>query len=479
MKLGTKGLIWASAIMSVVAINSYLTIFSVSELRLTDRLTAQDFETALNIRHVRSQAVDFYVYGLGAGREDATLGDRRKFLQAREGLRLQIAEMKREIGKSGLAIELESVLGDAESLLSFDPRVNGGARSVSFFNPVFRQRLEKILSGLDALADRSAAIVSADRRRNEQLANQLTISSIVMFMLASLITLGRLIFLQRTILLPIQSLADTLRKVRHGDLSVRWQSDRRDEIGSVGQTVNETLAELEQRRAERIQLIGAIVHDLKNPLAAIGLSCDLVLKTGDTTREKALDILKRVRGQIDRLRRMTDDLLSAASTLSPRFELQTGVVDLEGLTSEVLELFRDAHPERRYSLIREHEVPASIPGDRDRLAQVMTNLVSNATKYSPPESEIEVVLSAAPRSVILEVRDRGIGIPREKVDSIFQPFTRLESGREMSTGIGLGLATVRSIVLAHSGNVSVHSRLGGGTIMRVELPVATVPARVA
>jgi signal transduction histidine kinase len=469
MNLSTKGTLWAGAIAAVVAMNSLLTIYAVRELRLTDQLTAQDYEIALTVRHLRAGVLDFYARGRNAGSEPAGSAPEKEFTEARARLAALADDRPAEFPEA--AETISRTKRDIRALLAFEPHPEAGAQAISVLNPEFRERFEAILEDLDRLVDESAAVVRDDRMRNETIARRLIVASVCMFVLAIGIVLARLIFMRRTILLPIQSLVETVRQVQRGDLSVRWRTDRQDELGVMGRTINETVAELEQRRAERIQLIGSIAHDLRNPLAALGLSCDLLLRRGArASAEATLSVVRNIRSQVGRLQRMTDDLLQAASSARPGLELALDRVDVATVVTETLQLFRNSHADRRF-LLRESPSLPEIRADRDRIAQVLTNLLSNATKYSPAGSDVELRLVAAGGEVQIAVTDHGIGIPEEKKEAVFLPFTRLEEGRTMSAGLGLGLSTVQSIVRAHGGKISLESRRGEGTTFQVSLPI--------
>lgn len=466
MKLSTKGTLWSVALIIIITVNAVLMMVAVQELRLTNRITAQDYEVALAVRNLRSLVVEYYVYGIDAGSKNATSTDRQMFSQARRRLLAFLQNNQAPTAVPELTPSLTALLGFEPKAKQTDPK------AISLLNPAFREHFEAISGQLDELGNQSAALVQADRQRNARIADWLTIASVFMSLLAIATAIGRLIFLRRKILLPIQSLVETIKKVKQGDLSARWHSNRQDEIGVMGQTINETVAELERRRSERIQIMGTITHDLKNPLTAISMSCEFLLRKGsDVSKENALKLVKTIHTQVDRMKRMLEDLLGAVSALRPDLDLRINKVTLQEISSETLSLFRSAHPDRQYMLTAPEQA-LEIFADKDRLAQVLTNLISNATKYSSTGSDIELALSPGSRSAIIEVRDRGIGIPEHQLASVFQPFSRLEQGRKMNTGHGLGLAAVKNIVDAHHGDIKALTRPGGGTIFRIELPVA-------
>jgi signal transduction histidine kinase len=413
---------------------------------------------------------EYYFYGLKAGRDSATPHDRQKFMRAKQQLQALLSNNQPRIHPPDLDRTLTDVKQEINSLFLFEPAPESHETSISFLNPIFQERYESLLDRLNDLSEQSTAIVSADRVRNKAIAINLIYASTGMFLISLSVAIARLISLRKSVLLPIQTLIETIQSVKQGDLSVRSSIRRNDEIGIMSQTINETISELEQRRVERIRIIGAIAHDLKNPLAAVGLSCELLLRKGpELSVDSAIGFAKTIYSQVNRITRMVEDLLKAASAVNPGFSIQVTLANLTRVTKEIVELFKTSYPERKYIFIEKDRIP-EIFVDQDRMAQALTNLLSNATKYSEPGTEIEVEVGSESSLVYLEVRDRGIGIPEDKIESVFQPFTRLESGQKMSPGLGLGLATVKGIVKAHSGNISARHRLGGGTVFRIELP---------
>jgi len=117
--------------------------------------------------------------------------------------------------------------------------------------------------------------------------------------------------------------------------------------------------------------------------------------------------------------------------------------------------------------------PLTVHADRDRLAQILINLVDNAVKYTPSGGSVTISLEQAREGVALIVEDTGIGIDPADARRIFEPFVRLDEGRSRDTGgSGLGLAIARSIAVAHGGTLEVGSRLGGGSRFTISLPAA-------
>jgi signal transduction histidine kinase len=197
-------------------------------------------------------------------------------------------------------------------------------------------------------------------------------------------------------------------------------------------------------------------------------SLQLLRLRGTTGREH--DVIER---QVTLLRRLVDDLLDVSRIASGKLELRTRPVELREVVLAAMEL---AGPllEVRQHLV-EMDVPrqdATVDVDPERMGQVVSNLLTNAAKYSAAGSRIQVRGGREGGKVTVRVIDEGMGIAPDMLDSVFEPFVQQTKAlnREHGGGLGLGLAIVRNIVAAHGGTVRVESRVGEGSTFVVELP---------
>ena len=216
-----------------------------------------------------------------------------------------------------------------------------------------------------------------------------------------------------------------------------------------------------------------VIHELKTPLAAAKAQAQLALhqlgdRRTDATTARSLRLISQ---QIDRLNRLVGDLLEASRLEAGSVELQTSQFDLSALLEEMrnrMQPLGDRHPIRI-------NAPEKLPliADKDRLEQVLANLLSNAIRYSPEGGPIEVDAETTGDGVHIRVRDRGLGIPREHQQLVFERFGRAH-GTSFG-GLGLGLAISKGIVERHGGRIWVEStgRPGEGSVFHVQLPLVT------
>ncbi|WP_224366897.1 PAS domain-containing protein [Hyalangium versicolor] len=228
--------------------------------------------------------------------------------------------------------------------------------------------------------------------------------------------------------------------------------------------------EAEKQRADfEQQLVGIVSHDLKNPLAAILMQSAMAVRQGGLDA-RTLKMMTRIQSSAERASRMIRDLLDfTQARLGGGIPLQVRELDAREVIVPVLEEVRQAFPHRQLSF----ESVGDTTGvwDGDRLAQVITNLVQNAVKYSPEATGIEVRLLSDGPCVELTVHNHGAPIPAERIPHLFEPLQRATSLEDKSgRSVGLGLYIVKHIVEAHQGTIAVSSHEGEGTLFRVRLP---------
>ncbi len=232
----------------------------------------------------------------------------------------------------------------------------------------------------------------------------------------------------------------------------------------------ESLREANRRKDE---FLAMLAHELRNPLAPIRNAVEVMrLKgTDDPEVQWARDVVER---QVKQLARLVDDLLDVSRISRGKIHLQMGPVDLAAVVARALEISRSLIDAHKHSLqVSLPEQTLQVAGDPTRLAQVLSNLLNNAAKYTDEGGSIELTVEASASEAILRVRDTGLGIAADMLPQIFEMFTQVQGSVSRSDGgLGIGLTLVRSLVEMHGGSVAAHSEgHGHGSEFVVRLPL--------
>jgi signal transduction histidine kinase len=300
--------------------------------------------------------------------------------------------------------------------------------------------------------------------------NLLSIMAVIAVVAVGLVMWGSWVVLGRA-LSPLQDIADTVDQInRADDLSRRipMQGTVQDDVGDLVISVNQTLERLESLFTSQQRFLADVSHELRTPLTVIKGNVDLMRKF----KEADEDLLNSIDQEAGRLNRLVSGLLMLAQAESGKLPLNFGRVELDLLLTEVFTETRVlAGSKVRVHLNQIDE--AIVKGDRDRLKQVILNLVANAIQYTPQGGEVFLSLSRIGEQVRLIVRDTGPGIPAEDLPYIFERFYRAEKSRTRSktSGFGLGLSITKWIVEQHGGQIKVESKEGDGTTFVIWLNV--------
>ncbi|MCE7905975.1 MAG: sensor histidine kinase [Anaerolineae bacterium CFX3] len=273
-------------------------------------------------------------------------------------------------------------------------------------------------------------------------------------------------------LLPLDTIASAADQInRADDLSRRvpYEGSDEDEIGQLVHAVNQTFERLEVLFTSQQRFIADVSHELRTPLTVIKGNVDLMRRM----RELDPDLLDSIDQEAGRLTRLVTDLLLLAKAEAGSLPLTKASVELDTLLLEVIPEMRVlAGNKIRVKLTEIDQL--QVYGDRDRLKQVLLNLIANAIQYTPAGEEVFLSLARVGDRARLIVRDTGPGIPAEDLPYIFERFYRAEKSRTRSAagGFGLGLSIAHWIVEQHGGRIEVNSREGRGTTFAVWLPLA-------
>jgi signal transduction histidine kinase len=282
------------------------------------------------------------------------------------------------------------------------------------------------------------------------------------------------VFFARGFIQPLTYITAVSNRVRAGDLSARTRMEGSDELSRLGRAVDEMIAAVEKNKKLEHQLTTDVAHELRTPLmamqATIEAMIDEVLPV-DSVR------LATLNSEVIRLGRLVDVQLEISRLESGSTTLRFEDLDLSQLVEDLV-ISHEMFIEETGLTINWDIVPGvMVRGDADRLRQAISNLLSNAIRYTPSGGNINMQVCTQQGLAQVFVSDTGIGIAAEDIPHVFSRFWRAATSRDReSGGLGVGLAMVREIVTRHQGVVNVESALGVGSTFTLSLPLLGYPS---
>ena len=335
----------------------------------------------------------------------------------------------------------------------------------------YRVRAERDRDGETIVVATSLADVDATLRR--LLLIMLLVTAAV---LAALAALG--LWVVRLGLRPLDAIGSTAAAIAGGDLSRRVErAESRTEVGRLGLALNAMLAHIErafeaqadsERRLRRF--VADASHELRTPLSAVRAYAELFTRGADRRPDDLARSMQGITRESERMSLLVDDLLLLARLDEGR-PLEREPVELDEVVGEAVETAQALEPERPIEL---ETGPAAVVGDRDRLRQIVDNLLGNVRAHTPPATPVRVRVGLENGSALIEVADSGPGLSAEEAGRVFERFYRADQSRSRSSGgVGLGLSIVAAVAQAHGGTVAAESNAGRGATFRITLPLAT------
>ena len=268
---------------------------------------------------------------------------------------------------------------------------------------------------------------------------------------------------------PISALASAARRVAGGHYAERVPSDEPGELGELASSFNDMAGSLEATERRRLQLVGDVAHELRTPLTTLdgyleGLEDGVIAPSPETWR--------LLRAETGRLTRMVTDLSELWRAEARQLPLRIDAIDVGEIAAEVAERFAPQAQARDIRLdVR--PIPAAASADRDRVAQIVSNYLSNALRHAPDGSTITIAITTSPTAVRVTVTDEGPGLAPDQLEAVFERFYRVDPARSRAAGgSGIGLAIVRALAEAMGGRAWAESAgLGRGSTFILELPL--------
>lgn len=286
----------------------------------------------------------------------------------------------------------------------------------------------------------------------DALFDAVVISTIVATLVALLIS----VVVSSRITSPLRQLAAGSQRIAAGDYRVRIEPTEDDEIGELAATFNSMAAALENAEQRRVQLVGDVAHELRTPLATLQGNLEGLQ---DGVVEPTAELWTQLHGETTRLSRIVDDLRELSRVEAGEIWLNMKPVEPSTLLQASVPRLEAEYAEKGVEL--RSDVPGDLPrvdADTDRTVQILTNLLSNALRYTPPGGTVSVSAEAKPCVVQFLVKDTGSGIPAEHIPLIFDRFYRVDRARSRALGgSGIGLSIARALVEAQGGEIWAES----------------------
>jgi signal transduction histidine kinase/ActR/RegA family two-component response regulator len=298
--------------------------------------------------------------------------------------------------------------------------------------------------------------------------------------------------LQRVITVPLEDIGQVARQIVHQhDYSLRPKQTTEDEIGLVVQAFNGMLDEVQARTAalqesnaalretdrRKDEFLATLAHELRNPLAPIRHATQLLHSevATEAQRKWGREVIAR---QVANMALLLEDLLDVSRISRGRLEIRKDYVSLENVVASAVETARPLVESKRHRLeVNVPEEPLDLNIDSLRMSQALSNLLTNAAKYTDPGGVITLSARREAAGVVISVRDTGIGLSEKAIPQVFEMFSQVESALERSQGgLGIGLALVKGIVSLHGGTVHAASDgIGRGSTFTIRLPDSCLP----
>lgn len=319
-----------------------------------------------------------------------------------------------------------------------------GDGSVGFLTPGIEQGLEDAFDG----SFRRALLVS------------LTVSTVAAMAVSAVV--------MRRILAPLQSVREATRRMASGSFDERVELPAEAELAALADDVNTLAMALDTTEERRVRLISEVAHELRTPLSTVEGYLEGLL---DGVFEPSEEIFAASGREVKRLKRLADDLNQLSRTEENAYPLELTRIDLAALATDVTNHIQVQFDAKGVSVSIQTRGELIINGDRDRLSQVLTNLLGNALIYTQPGGTVSVTTRSRGGEAFVDVSDTGRGLTVEERTEVFERFYR--GDRNAPGGSGIGLTIARSIARRHRGDVTADSGgPGRGSVFTLSIPLA-------
>ncbi len=299
---------------------------------------------------------------------------------------------------------------------------------------------------------------------------QIALMALGIFILLLAVLLWSSNYFIRSILVPVEEIAEKAQRIANGSYGIQIQKKYDDEIGGLADTINEMSVKINQNEKLQAEFISSLSHELRTPLTAINGWSETLLSSDDLDDQTRRGV-KIISGEAKRLTEMVVELLDFTRLQDGRFTLNVDTADIRAEFEDTVYMYSSRLSQEGIQLFykeNNQDIP-EIPCDPKRMRQVFFNILDNAAKHGGDGGRIEANMEYIHDQIIVRVRDFGPGIAPEELPLVKKKFYK---GHSKARGTGIGLAVCDEIVTLHGGTLTLENAVGGGTLVTICLPVS-------
>ena len=274
----------------------------------------------------------------------------------------------------------------------------------------------------------------------------------------------------RHIMRPLNDLHQAVEKMSNGHYETRVVVSSKDEIGKLSEAFNEMAASIEREDEAQKSFLATVSHELRTPISYMkGYSEAILQKFIDgKEKEEAISLIAR---EANRMERLTNELLELARTSNEQ-KIELYPIVLAETIRDAISLLEQKSAEKNIDILTSFDEEIIVEGHEEKLKQIFINTIENAIRYSNNDSTISILTKIVKGNAIIEIMDKGIGIPEKDLPHITERFYRVNKARSRADGgSGLGLSIVDQLVKQHHGSMRIKSELGKGTTVSISIPL--------
>lgn len=281
------------------------------------------------------------------------------------------------------------------------------------------------------------------------------------------------IVLSKQLSYPLVKITAAADKMAHGDLKVRSTlNTNTKEIVELSNSINYLAETLQQQEMLRKRLTSDMAHEIRTPLTTLKTHVEALL---DGIWEPTQELFKSFYEEIERLTKLVDNLSSLAKLEQANLNINKTKFNLSEELRKIFKSFEPLFIKENFKISSDLAPDVEVSMDKDKLKQIMYNLLSNALKYLKEHGQVTVILKNESDNIIIQVKDNGLGIPEKDLPYIFERFYRSDVSRNKGTGgSGIGLTITKAMVEAHNGRIYVESKLGEGSTFTIKFPKSSL-----